>query len=91
MPSTVLVTEQALRDMEDIHDYIARDKPLAAKKLIDDLRRKFQTLASFPELGAACDHISPQLRSHVVGNYIIFYERLPTGIRVIRVSPGWRS
>lgn len=31
MPSTVVVTDQALRDLEEIHDYIARDKPRAAK------------------------------------------------------------
>lgn len=77
--------------MEEIHDYIARDKPLAAKKLIDGFKRKFETLASFPELGARSDQISPGLRSHVVGNYVVFYEQLQTGIRIIRVAAGWRG
>lgn len=91
MSNTVVVTEQALRDMEEIHDYIARDKPLAAKKLIDGLRRKFETLASFPELGVRSDQISPGLRSHVVGNHIVFYEQFSAGIQIVRVASGWRS
>lgn len=91
MPSTVVVTDQALRDLEEIHDYIARDKPRAAKKFIEGLERKFQTLATFPELGAACDQVGSGLRIHSAGNYVIFYEPLPDGIRVVKVVHGRRG
>ncbi|HVA47788.1 MAG TPA: type II toxin-antitoxin system RelE/ParE family toxin [Pirellulales bacterium] len=91
MAKTVVVTEQALRDLEEIHDYIARDKPLAAKKLIKQLQRKFQTLATFPELGASCDQIQTGLRSHAAGSYVIFFEPITAGIRVVRVAHGRRS
>ena len=77
MARTVAVTEQAERDLEEIHNYVARDKPRAAKRLIQTLRRKFQTLASFPELGAACETIEPGMRSYAAGNYVIFLSSSP--------------
>lgn len=91
MPRTVVVTEQALRDLEEIHDYIARDKPLAAKKFIAILERKFRTLAAFPELGAACDQVGSGLRVHSADKYLIIYEPLSDGIRVVKVVHGRRS
>lgn len=91
MPRTVVVTEQALRDLEEVHDFIARDKPLAAKKFIESLERKFQTLAAFPELGAACDQIGSGLRIHSAGDYVIFYEPLAGGVRIVKVVHGRRN
>lgn len=91
MARSVVVTEQALRDLEEIHDYIARDKPIAAQKLVATIQRKFRTLSTFPELGAPCDEIMPGLRAHAAGNYVIFYQPSESGIRVVKIAEGRRS
>lgn len=42
----------AKADLVEIKDYIARDKPLAAARLIRSIRERIsETIASFPELG----------------------------------------
>ena len=88
---TALVSEHALRDLEEIHDFVARDKPLAARRLIANLQRTFQTLATFPELGARCELLGAGLRNHTAGSYIIFYGQAPEGIEVVRVLHGSRQ
>ena len=91
MARALLVTEQVERDLEEIHDYIAHDKPQAARRVIQKLRRKFETLATFPELGAIYDELEPGLRRYPAGTYVIFYKDVPDGIQVVRVAHGARS
>ena len=45
-------TEEALRWLRDIHDYIASDNPDAARKVITGIYEKVQILRKFPELGS---------------------------------------
>jgi toxin ParE1/3/4 len=59
-------------DLEMIHDYVARDRPVAARRLMDPFAAKFDTLAAFPELGCRCDAVFPGLRCFVAGTYVIF-------------------
>lgn len=45
-------TEEALRWLRDIYDYIASDNTEAARKVIASIYDKVQTLRRFPELGS---------------------------------------
>jgi addiction module RelE/StbE family toxin len=47
----VLWAEAAIRDLEQIVDYIAQEAPLAAERLFDDIAEKSQTLESLPRRG----------------------------------------
>lgn len=58
-------------DLEEIHDYIAADKPLAAREFIDRLERACGRLSQYPLLGQSCDEIRPGLRMVTEGNYVI--------------------
>ncbi|MBZ0090744.1 MAG: type II toxin-antitoxin system RelE/ParE family toxin [Sulfuricellaceae bacterium] len=49
----VLLTEDAIRDLEDLHDYIAQHDALAkAGHVLDGIEKAVESLAAFPESGA---------------------------------------
>ncbi len=81
----------AQQDLTDIFDYIARDKPIAAAKWIDSIEKKFELIASTPEFGKNRPEHGVDIRSSVVGRYVIFYRAVDDGIEVVRVIPGDRD
>ncbi|MCX7045710.1 MAG: type II toxin-antitoxin system RelE/ParE family toxin [Candidatus Sumerlaeota bacterium] len=88
---SLLLTPAAIRDVENIHDYIAADKPQAAIRFIRTLEEKCELLAESPGLGKRRDELARGLRSHAVGNYVIFYRPSKSGIEVIRILHGGRD
>jgi plasmid stabilization system protein ParE len=44
-------TPDAIADLDGIWDYIARDNPTAADRLVDELAERFALLLKNPELG----------------------------------------
>jgi toxin ParE1/3/4 len=44
-------TLEAVKWLQDIHDYISKDNPNAAQKVISDIYEKAQILKEFPEIG----------------------------------------
>ncbi len=88
----VLRTRQADKDLEDIWTYIARDNIVAAEKLTDQVHEAFQLLAASPDLGFPQFQYRDGLRCKpVVKRYLIFYEPIDDGIRVLRVLHGARD
>jgi toxin ParE1/3/4 len=49
--SRVLRTPDAIADLDGIWDYIARDNPAAADRVLDQLNERFVLLADNPEIG----------------------------------------
>jgi toxin ParE1/3/4 len=56
----VLWTETAIRDLEGLVDYIARDAPINAAKLLAQLQSKAESLKIVPERG----RLLPELLRH---------------------------
>jgi toxin ParE1/3/4 len=52
---------------------------------------KYQTLASFPELGSLCEQLAPRMRSLAVGKYAILYRPIDDGVEIVRVVHGARD
>jgi toxin ParE1/3/4 len=53
MPYTVKLTEDAVRDLEEIYDYItAHDAPDKADYVLDSMDKVVESLSSFPERGS---------------------------------------
>jgi len=75
----------------EIREYVAKDSPHAARRLVDALEEKCRRLARFPELGERCDDLAPALRCLSVGAYVLFYRPAPDGIEVARVIRGGRD
>jgi toxin ParE1/3/4 len=49
--SSYSFSDEAVRDLEEICNYIAQNNPSAASKLFDALRKKCKVVASFPNMG----------------------------------------
>ena len=47
----IIWTEPALRDLDDIAEYISLDKDLAAKKLVSRIFSRVENWQNFPESG----------------------------------------
>ncbi len=85
------VSDTARSDLDEIWFYIAQDNPDAADRFIRALVSRFPLLASMPEIGRAREELSPHLRSFPVGNYVIFYRLVDSGIEIARVLHGARD
>lgn len=81
----------AREQLEDIWLYIARDNDAAADRLLDRIEAALFELAQRPMMGQARPELAPDLRSFVVGNYVLFYRPLPDGILLIAVFRGSRD
>ena len=85
----VKFTPQSLRDMRAIGDYIAADNPKRALTFVADLRVTCEALATtsdrYPLFG------SRGYRRMPFGNYLIFYHRVQTTIRIVRVIHSARD
>lgn len=67
-------TEEAVKWLRKIHNYIAEDDPVAAKKVIEGIYEKTQVLESFPEIGYKYrDEPEGQIRILLYGHYRIAY------------------
>ena len=85
-------TNQAREDVLDIWAYIARDNSQAADKLVRKLDDAMQLLAENPTLGIPQFQYRQNLRCKPVAKrYVIFYEPVDDGVRVLRVLHGARD
>jgi toxin ParE1/3/4 len=85
------VSDAASADLEEIWTFIAQDDADAADRLIRTIVSRFPTLASMPHLGRHREELAARLRSFPVGNYVIFYRPMNSGIEVVRVLHGARD
>jgi toxin ParE1/3/4 len=84
------ITTLARADLTEIRDYIARDNPTAARRLIERLRDKARALAETPGMGRSREEdLRHNLFSFLVGLYLIFYQLQPGGgIILVRAIHG---
>ena len=67
-------TNESEKWLKDIHDYIAQDKPQAARNVVSGIYKKAQILCEFPEIGY-------KYRSKPEGDVrILLYGSLPNRI-----------
>ncbi len=77
----VVWIEQAWRRLSEIEEFIARDRPTAAAKLIDKLVDRGDALASHPDRGRKLAELPGSgLRELVVDHDRIVYRRTPSTI-----------
>jgi toxin ParE1/3/4 len=88
----VIITENAKLDVRSIRDYIARDRPLAARRWVQEFQRRARALASMPgfEIIPEADEIGAPFRHVIFKNYRIIYHVSPTQVTVERVIHGAR-
>jgi len=65
---------EALLDLEEIHDYIAKDSPTGARRVIEEIFAKIERAVDFPEMGQFNhDLTSRSIRFLHVSDYLIAY------------------
>lgn len=70
----IVWTLEAARCLEDIHDYIAGDRPTAAHKVVSGIYQKVQLLQTHPRLGQRFQPITDrEVREILYGHYRIAY------------------
>lgn len=88
----VVFTTEAVSDLENIDEFIARDNPRRAASFLAELIGKAHDLADMAEafpLVPRYAHLGIRRRPH--GNYLIFYRIETDQISVIHVLPGARD
>ena len=78
-------------DLDQIRDYIRRDNPAAADRVLEQLFETLESLANQPEMGERRDDLGANLRAFVVRPYVIFYHPAADGIHVARIVHGARD
>jgi toxin ParE1/3/4 len=85
----VIIARSALRDLEQIRTYIARDNPAAAETLGLRLVDEAKSLRRFPERGGFIAE-RPGARFVMVYPYLVVY-RIEEHSRTVRVLRFWHG
>ena len=80
---TVRWTPRAADDLEAIYDYIAKDKPAAASKMIQSIVQTVDLLEDNPEIGPLDN--DGRTRRLVVRPYIVAYQVHAHSVQVLAV------
>jgi len=81
-------TEEALRWLEDIFDYIAQDNPDAAARTVQAIYDRAQVLIQFPEMGERYARSARHVRILLFEHYRIAYLVKPERVEVLGVFHG---
>ncbi len=92
MTSGYALHPQAFADLDDIRDFIARENPDAADRLMSEIFDTIRGLVSFPHRGHRRPDLSSRpLRFTLVREYLIAYATEEKTLWVIAVMHGRRS
>jgi toxin ParE1/3/4 len=89
--ATANQSPRAKRDVADIWHFIALDNLPAADRLVDSIKTALNLLASHPGMGPTRFELGANVRSFPVGNYILYYRAVESGIELLRVIHGARN
>lgn len=84
-------TEQARRDLIDIHHTISDHNPFIANALVRRITDRCLQLAAFPQSGPARPKIAPDARILVIDRWIAIYRLTANGAQIVRVVDSARD
>jgi toxin ParE1/3/4 len=96
MPFAVLLTNDAVRDLEELYDYIAlHDAPQKADYVLEQVEKAFSTLSEFPERGAYPKELVSlgirEYREIFFKPYRIIYRVIDKNVYVLLIVDGRRD
>lgn len=78
-------SQRARADLKAIHDYIAKDSPLTAKRVVRDIVTRVSALAQTPRIGRRVPELDePEIREVTVHSWRIVYRLQFDGVRAVR-------
>jgi toxin ParE1/3/4 len=78
-------------DLEDVADYIARDSPRQALRVLQLLRKRMEEIAQKPRMYQLRPEIGSDARLASIGNYVILFRIRENTVRIERVLHGGRN
>lgn len=82
-------TEEAVKWLLNIYDYISDDNPIAAQNVIEGIYEKTQILESFPEIGYKYrDEPDGEIRILLYGHYRIAYLIKQDAVEILGIFHG---
>lgn len=75
----------ANQDLVEIWAYVAKISTDAANQLLRQLDARIEVLRSLPESGERVESSRAGLRRIIEGHYLIFYQLVDDGIRIVRI------
>jgi toxin ParE1/3/4 len=78
-------------DIEEIGDYISKQSPKAALRIIEAFEQRWSLLALYPFSCASRDDIGAGIRHIAVGEYLTFYRVGTEAVEILRVLHGRRD
>jgi toxin ParE1/3/4 len=82
----------AYKDINLIHEYISKDSHLYARKTIERIIIRVESLEAFPESGRVVPEFdNPVIRELIEDNYRIVYRYIPPQITILRIHHGARD
>ena len=90
MDKEPLISSEAIRDLNEIWDYVAEDNQKAADALIDLLVQKCRELVRLEGVGHRREDLLPGLLSQPCRKYVIFFRRKEE-VEIVRILHGARD
>ena len=84
----VIITRTAQGDLIEIGAWVARDKPIAANRLVSALSVSCERLSLHPERYPVVS--ARKMRKRPLGDYVIFY-RVAENVEIVRILHGARD
>lgn len=86
------LTEEALRDLHEIWDYISHDSLDAADRILEEFYQAFTSLAAMPGKGHTRKDLTKQaVLFWLVRSYLVIYKRDSDPLQIIAVLHGKRN
>lgn len=85
------LTTLAQADIDSAWLYIAKERPSAADRFVDRLRRHFELLAENPLIGESRNDLAEGVRQSTVSNYVILHRFAAERVQIVRVIHGARD
>jgi addiction module RelE/StbE family toxin len=84
-------TNNALKHLLDIYEYISQNSPFYAQRIVDRLTKRSEQIASFPMSGRNVpEYLAEDVRELIEKPYRIIYRIKPDQIDVLAVVHGAR-
>lgn len=82
-------TEEAVKWLRDIYEYISEDNPMSAQKVIEGIYERTQILEGFPEIGYKYrDEQDGQVRILLYSHYGIAYLIRQDAVEILGIFHG---
>jgi toxin ParE1/3/4 len=86
------ISEDAQRDLDEIHLYWARRAGLkAADRVIDRISERFWLLGQHPNAGSPAGYLAPNVKCFPAGKYLIYYRKERRGTDILHIFHGARD